>query len=255
MRDLVSTRSHLPHATLAAVVIGLITTGCPKSKEQAPAVPPGAPPAMAKAPGQPPGPIDTPKTQADMKAGVDALYTARDPDRAATIFGNVLKDVPGHYGATYQLAASLAAAGRFDEAKPVWQSVLPLAARYHDSASLAEATKQLRSPGPAFPEGLMARGLEALYKKADPRSAVAYFKSVLAAMPTHYGATYQLAVALERAGQPDEARAQWAKVLASSTAIHDEPTARTATARLADTKGGPTVVPAVAPAPAPAKGG
>jgi len=235
MRHPVSIRSAFT-TPVTTLLILLGTSGCPSSKDQ----PAPVPPVAANAPPAAPGPADTAKTQAEMKAGVDALYTARDPDRAATIFENVLKEVPGHYGATYQHAAALTAGGRFDEAKPVWQAVLPLAARYHDAASIAEATKQLRSPGPAFPEGLMGRGLDALYKKNDPRAAVAYFKSVLAAMPTHYGAGYQLAVALDRSGQPDEARSQWTKVLASSTAIHDEPTMRTATARLADKKSEPS---------------
>ena len=64
------------------------------------------------------------------------------------------------------------------------------------------------------PEALMSRGLESLYTKGDPEAAARDFRKVLAKNPEHYGAVYQLAVALERGGKPAEARPLWAKSLA-----------------------------------------
>ncbi len=61
---------------------------------------------------------------------------------------------------------------------------------------------------------LMQAGLDALYKKQDPNAAVAAFHKVLDKNPTHYGATYQIATALDRAGKRDEATSYWEKVLA-----------------------------------------
>lgn len=162
-----------------------------------------------------------------------ALYTARDPIQAAEIFRGVLAKEPNHYGATYQLAAALSAAGQFEEAKPLWQRVLTLAATAKDAQSIAEATKQLQNPGPAYPEALMKRGLDTLYREKDAAKAAALFRSVIAQAPTHYGAHYQLAVALDRAGQAAEAQPVWKQVLDMSSAIHDENTAATARQRLA----------------------
>jgi Tfp pilus assembly protein PilF len=56
---------------------------------------------------------------AAMQAGLDALYTRHDPPAAETEFRKVLAANPTHYGATYQLAAALDAAGRPDEARPL----------------------------------------------------------------------------------------------------------------------------------------
>lgn len=82
------------------------------------------------------------------------------------------------------------------------------------------------------PEALMTKGLEALYVKSDPATAVEAFRKVLAKNPEHYGANFQLAVALDRAGKPAEALPQWEKSLAMAEAIKDEATADRARKRL-----------------------
>jgi hypothetical protein len=81
---------------------------------------------------------------------------------------------------------------------------------------------------------LMRAGLDALYQRNDPADAVVRFRQVLERNAAHYGATLQLAKALDRAGKPDEAVAQWKKILEMAEAVHDAETARTAWARLAD---------------------
>jgi Flp pilus assembly protein TadD len=88
------------------------------------------------------------------------------------------------------------------------------------------------SKAPETDEALMKAGLDALYTQKDPNTAAALFRKVLERNPTHYGATYQLAAALDRAGKPDEARPLWEKVLPMAEGYNDKPTADMARARL-----------------------
>jgi len=80
----------------------------------------------------------------------------------------------------------------------------------------------------------MLQGVRLLYQApVDPFGAEALFRQVLARTPTHYGARYQLAVALDSTGRPTVARAVWQEVLAAAQSIGDSATIRTAAARLA----------------------
>ena len=81
---------------------------------------------------------------------------------------------------------------------------------------------------------LMEAGLDALYKQSNPTEAAAQFRQVLARNPEHYGATLQLAKALDRAGKPEEALPIWRKMLAMAEAANDAETLQTVRARLAD---------------------
>jgi tetratricopeptide (TPR) repeat protein len=81
---------------------------------------------------------------------------------------------------------------------------------------------------------LMEAGLDALYKQSNPAEAAAQFRQVLARNPEHYGATLQLAKALDRAGKPEEALPIWRKMLAMAEAANDADTLQTVRARLAD---------------------
>ena len=82
-------------------------------------------------------------------------------------------------------------------------------------------------------QALMQAGLAALYERSDPRSAVERFREVLQRQPLHYGATFQLAKALDLDGKPAEAAVWWAQVLEAAELISDTATARHARARLA----------------------
>ena len=82
---------------------------------------------------------------------------------------------------------------------------------------------------------LMQEGLDALYKQADPTGAAARFREVLARNPDHYGATLQLAKALDRAGKPEEALPVWRRMLGMAEAAGDAETIETVRSRLADT--------------------
>ncbi len=80
---------------------------------------------------------------------------------------------------------------------------------------------------------LMQSGLDALYKQADPSGAAARFRQVLARNPNHYGATLQLAKALDRAGRPEKALPVWRKMLEMAEAAGDAETLGTVRTRLA----------------------
>lgn len=78
-----------------------------------------------------------------MDAGLAARLSARDPNRAAALFARVLAADPQHLGAAHQLAAALDAAGRADEARPVWHRVQALALAANDSGTLRAAQERL----------------------------------------------------------------------------------------------------------------
>lgn len=79
---------------------------------------------------------------------------------------------------------------------------------------------------------LMQAALAAFYERNDAHSAVEKFREVLQRQPLHYGATYQLAKALDRDGRPAEAAVWWAKVLEAAELVGDTTTARQARERL-----------------------
>ena len=184
-------------------------------------------------------PVVDPQAQT-MKLGMDALYARRDPVAAAARFREVLAMNGEHYGATYQLAVALDLAGAPGASRPLWAKVLAMATAIGDAESAARARaplaeiEQLPAAPPADPAAAeMKLGLEALHGKGDAAAAVIHFRRVLEKNPTHYGAHFQLATALDRAGKPAEARPYWAKVLKMAEAIKDTSTAETARARLA----------------------
>jgi len=81
-------------------------------------------------------------------------------------------------------------------------------------------------------EKSMSIGLDLLYNRNDYKGAAEQFLKVLAKNPGHYGATFQYAMALDRAGRTDEARLQWVKVLEMAKMYHDDSTAEIALKQL-----------------------
>jgi cytochrome c-type biogenesis protein CcmH/NrfG len=81
-------------------------------------------------------------------------------------------------------------------------------------------------------KALMRAGLDASYQRAAPREAAARLREVLTRVPTHYGATLQLAKALDAAGDASEAATVWKKMVEMANAAGDTETAGVARARL-----------------------
>ena len=172
-------------------------------------------------------------TQAQlMQRGVTLLYQTGDPVGAEAVFRQVLQQNPGHYGAQYQLAVAVDRGGRPADARPLWQTVLRNAQAIHDTATEHTAQTRLAAPDTASQAGMMALGLDLMYRQNNPSAAADQFRKVLSKNPTHYGATYQLATALDRLGRRVESRALWEKVLGMAQTYKDTKTAETARARL-----------------------
>lgn len=129
----------------------------------------------------------------------------------------------------YYLGNALEKLGRADGALAAYQEAIKRNPNDTDARNaIARLTK---GQGPE--ERLMHAGLYALYTRHDPAAAAAEFRQVLARNPTHYGATFQLAMALDRAGKADEARPVWEKMLAMAEAAKDSETLNTVRTRLA----------------------
>src|SRR6185436_16065521 len=90
-----------------------------------------------------------------------------------------------------------------------------------------------KTPAPGSDEALMAAGLDKLYKSNDPLGAEPDFRAVIKHTPTHYGAHYQLAKALDLGGKPADARPVWVEMQKLAQAINDSATLKVVYARLA----------------------
>jgi cytochrome c-type biogenesis protein CcmH/NrfG len=78
----------------------------------------------------------------------------------------------------------------------------------------------------------MRMGLSAMYETGDAVAAVRLFRETLRVRADHYGATFQLARALDRTGDSTAATVVWKRMLELATAQHDEATVKTVRSRL-----------------------
>lgn len=167
-----------------------------------------------------------------MQRGTNMLYQGSDPVGAEAVFREVLQRNASHYGARYQLAVALDRGGKPVEARGVWETVLGSAETIGDSATMRTARARLAVPDTASEAAMMALGLDLLYRQSNPTAAAEQFRKVLQKNAAHYGATYQLATALDRAGQRAQATPIWQRVLGMAVASKDTKTAETARTRL-----------------------
>jgi Flp pilus assembly protein TadD len=82
------------------------------------------------------------------------------------------------------------------------------------------------------PELVMGEGLKALYERHDAAGAVQRFRRVLELQPSHYGASFQLAAALQAAGERDAARQAYQRSLQMAREQRDAQTVRLIEERL-----------------------
>jgi Tfp pilus assembly protein PilF len=174
---------------------------------------------------------ETPDAQ--MARGLDSLYVKNDPDAAVTAFRKVLAKNPEHYGANFQLAVALDRSGKPAEARPLWEKSLAMAEAIKDEKTADTARKRLALPGLSPEDAAMKVGLDALYTRKDAAAAVVEFRKVLESNPNHYGATFQLATALDQAGKSAEARPLWEKALKMADGFKDAKTVEMVKERLA----------------------
>ena len=115
--------------------------------------------------------------------------------------------LPGSSRSHYYRGMVLERMGRASEAADEYRLALSLDRGDADAAAgLARLESRRR-------RSHMQAGLAALYERQDPTGAIAEFQQVLAVNREHYGAHYQIAVALDRAQRPREARSHWETVL------------------------------------------
>jgi len=136
---------------------------------------------------------------------------------------------PSLAGAHYHHGQVLERLGRTDDAAAAYQWAQAIDPR---DQRVTAALARLAPDGGSSVEGLMQAGLDALYTQRKPDEAASYFRQALDRNPTHYGATYQLATALDLSGHGDEAQRLWSKVLEMAEGYGDQTTAATARARL-----------------------
>jgi Tfp pilus assembly protein PilF len=172
---------------------------------------------------------------AKMKEGLDLLYQKNDPFGAEDAFRAVLAANPSHYGAHFQLARALDHEGKPTEARTLYQDVLKSAEAMKDTATIGLIQARLALPDTVSTDAIMAGGLNELYRRNNPTAAADLFKKVLERNPSHYGATYQIASALDKAGKRSEARPYWEKTLAMAITYKDKSSEETARARLKQT--------------------
>jgi cytochrome c-type biogenesis protein CcmH/NrfG len=181
-----------------------------------------------------------------MAEGLDALYAQKNPVKAVARFREVLASDPNHYGATYQLATALEQANDPAAARATWSKMATMAEGNRDEATLAQARARLAALAEPPPSAAgsptddplaepMRLGVAELYEKKNAPAAAKIFRDVLAKNPTHYGATFQLAAALEKMGKLDEAKPFWKKTLEMADAIKDTQTAAIARQHLGQT--------------------
>ncbi|HUK12277.1 MAG TPA: glycosyltransferase family 39 protein [Thermoanaerobaculaceae bacterium] len=144
---------------------------------------------------------------------------------------------PGWYAISRTLLAGLAP----PEHRYGWLAALPPVELVGGSIALVRATPAdaeaaLRT---ASAEQLMATALDARFRRHDLDAAIRLFRQLLAADPGHYGASYQLAAALDAAGDASAALAAWRAFLPSAERAGDAASAATASARIAALAGPP----------------
>ena len=167
-----------------------------------------------------------------MDRGLAQLYQTNDPVGAQDVFRDVIRRNPTHYGAHYQLAVALDRGGNPTQARAAWVEMRKLADAIRDTATLNTVNRRLAAPDTASVDAMMNLGLHFLYKQSDAASAAQQFRGVIAKVPTHYGATYQLAKSLDLLGQRDQATPYWRKVLGMATQYRDQNTIQQARERL-----------------------
>lgn len=116
-------------------------------------------------------------------------------------------------------AGAWLAQGRLLEARGEW-------------AAAADAYDRALAADPTSTEAAMRAGLVRHYRLGDSVTAADRYRAALAVDPRHYGAHYQLAVALLGAGRRDEALAAWARFVPLAEAIGDRASIEAAPAEL-----------------------
>jgi tetratricopeptide (TPR) repeat protein len=151
-----------------------------------------------------------------------------NPEKSVSEAQIAVTEVPNSAMAHTYLGSALQRVGKLAEADAEFELA---AALDPEQGKGKQPLRSSAAPGdPA--EETMRDGLDALYRRNDPSAAVTAFEQVLSRNSQHYGANYQIAVALDRLGRRLEARVFWQKVLVFAESYKDTQTMEAARARL-----------------------
>jgi tetratricopeptide (TPR) repeat protein len=155
---------------------------------------------------------------------------------------------PGLALTHFYRAAALERLGRLDEALQGYRETTAIDSKHTEAwmaqgrlferrmawQDAAAAYDQARASDPTAAEGAMRAGLVYHHRLGNPVRAVECYRTVLRLMPQHYGAHYQLAMALLATGNENEARVAWKAFEALAAAIGDRTWLEGVPAALAD---------------------
>jgi hypothetical protein len=157
-----------------------------------------------------------------MHDGVEALYVRKDPVVAEHFFALILARNAAHYGANFQLARALDAQGRGADAVQTWNRVLQLSAMNKDRRTAAIAADRLAREPHLDDQTLMSLAIHVRYDLPDPKRSVAMFRELMRRNPDNADMTYELASALDAAGDRVQARSIWEREMLLASAARDE---------------------------------
>jgi protein O-mannosyl-transferase len=172
-----------------------------------------------------------------VQINLSALETRAGDDPASLRWADeAVRCNPGLAIARAHRAATLERLGRTDEALAeylettridaahagAWLAQGKLLEARGEWAAAAAAYDRALAADPTSTEAAMRAGLVRHYRLGDSATAVERYRTVLALDPAHYGAHYQLAVALLGAGRRDDARAAWARFVPMAQALGDQ---------------------------------
>ncbi|HCP45459.1 MAG TPA: hypothetical protein DIU15_05425 [Deltaproteobacteria bacterium] len=180
-----------------------------------------APGGVAATSEETPAPVADPVADRTMADGVALLYEHEDPEAAIEAFDAVLQRNPAHYGALYQRAKALDERRQLNRALDAWRRFEPEALAVSDMESLKYARERIGilDQWVTRLQATMNRALTLLYQESAPEAAIPLFVEVLTNWPTHYGALYQYAYALEEVDDVEGARRAWAMFLVQAHAL------------------------------------
>ena len=180
-----------------------------------------APGGVAATTEETPAPALDPVADRTMNEGVELLYRQADPEGAIQAFDAVLQRNPEHYGALYQRATALDERRQLGQALEAWRRFEPKALAVSDMDHLRHARERIGilQGWVTSLEATMNRGLMLLHQEDDAAASLPLFVEVLNSWPTHYGARYQYAYALEEVEDVDGARKAWAMFLVQAHAL------------------------------------
>jgi tetratricopeptide (TPR) repeat protein len=161
-----------------------------------------------------------------------------DPEGSLRWAEDAVRCNPGLALTHYYRASALDRLGRADEALAAYHETTAIDPQHAEAwlaqgrhlerretwAEAAAAYESALRANPTHVEAAMLAGLLHHYRLAEPARAVEFYRTVLHLAPTHYGAHYQLAMALLADRQEAEARAAWRVFEALADGLGDRKT-------------------------------